>query len=39
MARTLVFPDGVRLASKDEIPGPKPDREAAWARIQSARKL
>jgi len=33
---TLVFPDGVRLALKDEIPGPKSERDPLWARIESA---
>jgi len=36
MANTLVLPDGVRLARKDEIPGPEPQRLAAWARVESA---
>jgi hypothetical protein len=36
MPSTLVFPDGVRLAHKDELPGPEPSRAAACARIQSA---
>ena len=36
MPNTLVFPDGVRLAHEDELPGPTDARKAAWARIQSA---
>ena len=36
MPSTLVFPDGVRLAGEDELPGPEPRRSADWARIQSA---
>ncbi|MCP4601205.1 MAG: hypothetical protein GY847_11890 [Proteobacteria bacterium] len=36
MASTLVFPDGIRLAELDEIPGPEPNRAAAWARVESA---
>ena len=36
MPRVLVFPDGVRLAQRDELPGPAPSRAAAWARIQAA---
>ena len=36
MPSTLKFPDGIRLAHLDELPGPGPDRAAAWARIQSA---
>jgi len=36
MPSTLKFPDGIRLAHLDELPGPEPDRAAAWARIQSA---
>lgn len=36
MVSTLIFPDGIRLAQKDEIPGPEPQRSAAWARVQSA---
>lgn len=36
MPSTLKFPDGIRLAHLDELPGPGSDRAAAWARIQSA---
>lgn len=36
MASTLVFPDGVRLARLDELPGPEADRARAWSRIQAA---
>lgn len=36
MTSTLAFADGIRLAYKDEIPGPEPEREAAWKRVQSA---
>jgi hypothetical protein len=36
MPSTLVFPDGVRLAHKHEIPGPERERSVAWARIESA---
>ena len=36
MRNTLVLPDGVRLARKDELPGSGPERAAAWARIRSA---
>lgn len=36
MPSTLVFPDGIRLLHMDEMPGPEPDRAAAWARIQGA---
>jgi hypothetical protein len=37
MPSTLVFPDGVRLALKDEIPGSQSERSSAWARIQAAK--
>ena len=36
MASTLVFPDGIRLAIRDDIPGPELERAASWARVQSA---
>jgi hypothetical protein len=36
VASDLVFPEGVRLARLDEIPGPEPDRAQAWSRIQAA---
>jgi hypothetical protein len=32
----LEFPDGVRLAQLEEIPGPEADRSAAWARVKQA---
>ena len=34
MASTLIFPDGVRLALKDEIP--RAERPKVWARVQAA---
>ncbi|MEI9964908.1 MAG: hypothetical protein WDM92_09515 [Caulobacteraceae bacterium] len=36
MPSTLVFPDGMRLAREDEIPGPAADRAKVWARVASA---
>ena len=36
MPITLVFPDGVRLARKHEIPGPEAVRSALWDRIEAA---
>ncbi len=33
---SLVFPDGVRLARLDELPGPELTRAKAWESIQSA---
>jgi hypothetical protein len=36
MPSTLVFPDGVRLALRDEIPGPGKERDALWASVESA---
>ena len=36
MPSTLVFPDGIRLARKDEIPGPERDRSKTWPRVESA---
>jgi hypothetical protein len=36
MASTLVFPDGVRLAHMDELPGSEARRAELWARVQSA---
>ncbi len=36
MPNTLIFPDGVRLAKREEIPGPESQRAAEWARIESA---
>ncbi len=36
MASTLVFPDGVRLTTRDEIPGPSARREELWSRVKSA---
>ncbi len=37
MANQLVFPDGIRLANKDEIPGPNQLKEEIWQRIQLAK--
>ena len=36
MPSTLIFPDGVRLALRYEIPGPEQERAAIWARIEAA---
>jgi hypothetical protein len=36
MPSTLIFPDGVRLARRDEIPGPEPQQSDAWARVERA---
>jgi hypothetical protein len=36
MPNTLIFPDGIRLANRDEIPGSEPVRSQRWARIQAA---
>lgn len=36
MPSTLIFPAGIRLARKDEIPGPEPRHSNEWARIESA---
>lgn len=36
MPSTLVFADGVRLALKEELPGPSARQDELWARIQSA---
>jgi hypothetical protein len=36
MPNSIEFPDGVRLARLEEIPGAGPERSAAWARVQSA---
>jgi hypothetical protein len=36
MPNTLIFPEGIRLAARDEIPGPEPHRSELWARVQSA---
>ena len=36
VGRHLVFPDGIRLARLDEIPGPEARRARDWARIESA---
>jgi len=33
ITRPLEFPNGIRLARLEEIPGPEPDRSAAWERI------
>jgi len=37
MTDILEFPDGVRLARLDEIPGPETDRAEAWSRMARAR--
>jgi hypothetical protein len=37
MSVEFEFPDGVRLARLEEIPGPEPLRAATWARVQAAR--
>lgn len=36
MPNVFVFPDGIRLAQRDELPGSASSRAAAWARIQTA---
>ena len=36
MPRTLVFPDGIRLADQGDLPGPATVRAADWARVQNA---
>ncbi|HEX8899805.1 hypothetical protein [Vitreimonas sp.] len=36
MANTLVFPDGVSLATREEIPGPSAVREEIWERVRNA---
>jgi hypothetical protein len=36
MSNTLEFPEGVRLAQLDEIPGPEQARSDAWSKIQNA---
>jgi hypothetical protein len=36
MASTLIFADGVRLTTRDELPGPPDRREALWARVDGA---
>ncbi len=36
MPSTLIFPDGIRLAQRDEIPGPEAHRSETWARVESA---
>jgi hypothetical protein len=36
MPSTLIFPDGIRLARRDEIPGPEPLRSETWARVECA---
>jgi hypothetical protein len=37
MANTLEFPNGIRLAQLDELPGSDSQRAVEWARIQNAR--
>lgn len=36
MTDRLVFPDGVRLAHFNELPGPEAECELAWSRIEAA---
>jgi hypothetical protein len=36
MPSTLIFPDGARLAARDEIPGPEVERAKEWSRIERA---
>jgi hypothetical protein len=36
MPSTLIFPDGVRLANREELPGPESERATLWARIEAA---
>lgn len=36
MSNTLEFPEGVRLAQLDEIPGPEQARSEAWSKLQTA---
>jgi len=36
MPSTLVFPDGVRLCEREEIPGPETRRAEIWERVQQA---
>ena len=36
MPSTLVFPDGVRLANRDELPGSESERTNLWASIEAA---
>jgi hypothetical protein len=37
MSSTLIFPDGIRLARQDEIPGTEPSRSDAWAKVRLAK--
>src|SRR5262245_44599108 len=36
MPSTLIFPDGVRLAYREELPRPENERANLWARIEAA---
>jgi hypothetical protein len=36
VSHTLEFPDGVRLAKLEEIPGSEPERSAGWERVRQA---
>ncbi|MBP6689448.1 MAG: hypothetical protein KA153_05620 [Hyphomonadaceae bacterium] len=36
MANSLIFADGVRLTTREEIPGPSARREELWARVERA---
>jgi hypothetical protein len=36
MPSTLIFPNGVRLAMRDEIPGPEAERAKVWSRVEGA---
>lgn len=36
MVSSLIFADGVRLTTRDEIPGPSDRREELWARVERA---
>ncbi len=36
MVSTLILADGVRLTTRDEIPGPSDRREELWARVEAA---
>ncbi len=36
MVNSLMFPDGVRLAKEDELPGPLSSQTEAWMRVQAA---
>jgi hypothetical protein len=36
VGNTLIFPDGVRLTTRDELPGPPDRRDELWARVEAA---